>query len=157
MRRPPPDPAQPDLLDWQPPEPVARFDEHDVRAATVEGRIARAVAAALKDAAKRGQTRERIAAAMSAFLGQPVSKSVLDAYASQAREDHVISLPRFVALLHATRDRRLLEVIAGLMGWAVIDRRALPMIELAAVREREDVLRKRANSLRQQIKSEGMP
>lgn len=136
--------AQPDLLEWEPPQPVARFPEGLVRAATLAGRVSRAVAAALTDAE---ECRETIAARMSAFLGERVSPAMLDAYASQARDDHRISVPRFVALLHATRDRRLLELLAEPMGWAVIERRHLPLIEVAAIREHEDELRRRREHL----------
>ncbi len=136
--------GQPDLLEWEPPQPVARFPEEQVRAASLAGRISRAVAAALADS---DDCRETIAARMSAFLGERVSPAMLDAYASQAREDHRISVPRFVALLHATRDRRLLELLAEPLGWAVIERRHLPLIEVAAIREHEDELRRRREHL----------
>lgn len=136
--------AQPDLLEWEPPQPVARFPEGLVRAATLAGRVSRAVAAALTEAE---ECRETIAARMSSFLGERVSPAMLDAYASQARDDHRISVPRFVALLHATRDRRLLELLAEPMGWAVIERRHLPLIEVAAIREHEDELRRRREHL----------
>lgn len=137
-------PGQPDLLDWEPPQTVARFPEEQVRAATWAGRVSRAVAAALVDSA---DDRETIAARMSSFLGERVSPAMLDAYASQAREGHRISVPRFAALLHATGDRRLLELLAEPMGWAVIERRHLPLIEVAAIREHEDELRRRREHL----------
>jgi hypothetical protein len=136
--------GQPDLLDWQPPQPVARFPEEQVRAVSLPARISRAVAAALHDAEA---DRETIATRMSAFLGERVSPSMLDAYASQAREGHNISVTRFLALLHATRDRRLLELLAEPLGWAVIERRHLPLIEVAAIREREDELRRHREHL----------
>lgn len=145
-------PGQPDLLDWQPPQPVARFPEEQVRAASLAGRVSRAVAAALVDAA---DDRETIAARMSTFLGERVPPSMLDAYASQAREGHRISVPRFLALLHATKDRRLLELLAEPMGWAVIERRHLPLIEVAAIREREDELRRHREFLTRQARSGG--
>jgi hypothetical protein len=144
--------AQPDLLEWEPPQTVARFAEDQVRAASLAGRVSRAVAAALTDAAER---RETIAARMSAFLGERVSPAMLDAYASQAREDHRISVPRFAALLHATRDRRLLELLAEPMGWAMIERRHLPLIEVAAIREHEDELRRRREHLMRQARTGG--
>lgn len=143
-------PGQPDLLDWQPPEAVKRFPEEQVRAATFAARVSRAVAAALADA---DAEREAIAARMSSFLGERVSPAMLDAYASQAREDHRISVPRLMALLHATRDRRLLELLAEPLGWAVIDRRHLPLIEVAAIREHEDELRKRREFLMRSARS----
>jgi hypothetical protein len=137
-------PGQPDLLDWQPPEAVTRFKEEQVRAASFAARVSRAVAVALADC---DAEREAIAARMSTFLGERVSPAMLDAYASQAREDHKISVPRFLALLHATRDRRLLELLAEPMGWAVIERRHLPLIEVAAIRDHEDELRRRREFL----------
>lgn len=143
-------PGQPDLLDWQPPEAVKRFPEEQVRAATFAARVSRAVAVALADA---DAEREAIAARMSSFLGERVSPAMLDAYASQAREDHRISVPRLMALLHATRDRRLLELLAEPMGWAVIDRRHLPLIEVAAIREHEDELRRRREFLMRSARS----
>jgi hypothetical protein len=133
--------AQPDLLDWQPPAPVARFDEPDVRASSIAGRISRAVATTLRDSADGGTTRADIAQRMSAWLEQDVSENMLNAYASQAREDHVISLVRFVALIEVTRDRRLLEMLAERFGWTVIDKKFLPLIDLASIRAREDALR----------------
>ena len=137
-------PGQPDLLDWQPPQPVASFPEEQVRAVSIAARISRAVAAALHDA---DAERETIAARMSSFLGERISPAMLDAYASQAREDHRISVPRFLALLHATKDRRLLELLAEPMGWAVIERRHLPLIQVAAIREQEDELRRQREHL----------
>ena len=145
-------PGQADLLDWAPPQPVARFPEEQVRASTFAARLSRAVAAALHDAEAE---REAIAARMSTFLGERISPSMLDAYASQAREDHKISVPRFLALLHATKDRRLLELLAEPMGWAVIERRHLPLIEVAAIREREDELRRHREFLTRQARSGG--
>jgi len=143
-------PGQPDLLDWQPPEAVKRFPEEQIRAVNFAARVSRAVAVALADA---DAEREAIAARMSTFLGERVSPAMLDAYASQAREDHKISVPRFLALLHATRDRRLLELLAEPMGWAVIERRHLPLIEVAAIRDHEDELRKRREFLMRSARS----
>ena len=92
---------------------------------------------------------------MSEFLGDHVTVNMLNAYASPARQDHPISMARFISLLHATKDRRLLELLAEPLGWAVIERRHLPMIELAAVQERQGELNRLADSLRRQAKSRG--
>ena len=142
-------PAQLSLLEWTPPEPTVRFDEVQVRAATIEARVSRAIAAALKDSVS---DRQAVAEAMGEFLGQRVTKNMLDAYASVAREDHPITIARFVALLHATRDRRLRELIAEPLGWAVIDRKMLPLIELAAVQEKQRELHAQADALRRRAK-----
>ncbi len=126
--------AQLGLLEWTPPEPVVRFDADQVRAATIGERISRAVTLALKDHAL---PREEIAQRMSDYLGTRVSVNVLNAYASQARGDHSISVVRFCALLHATGDRRLLELLAGMNGWAVVEQRQIKMIRLATAQDRE--------------------
>ena len=148
---------QMDLLAWEPPAPVARFAAERVRAATLADQLARGISEALGDAAGRGLSREEVAGLMSAYLGgEPVKKSALDGYASQAREGHVITLLRFIGLLHATGDRRLLEMLIEPLGWTVIDRAFLSLIELAALREREDELRKRADALRRRARAEGV-
>jgi len=148
--------GQMNLLEWEPPAPVARFEDARVRAATLPALIARAIAEVLRTAAEAGTDRAQVAERMSEYLGQRVSKSMLDAYASQAREDHAIPLSRFVALLHATGDRRLLELLAEPLGWSVIERRYLPLIELASVREHEDEVRRRAANLRQRARRDGV-
>jgi hypothetical protein len=144
-------PDQLDLLAWEPPETVARFDDRVIRAATIAGQISHAVAAALRDADDRGLYRDEVARRMGAYLGERVSVPMLNGYASEAREQNVISVPRLLALVHVTGDRRLLQMLAEPFGWAVIEGRHLPLIEIAAIREREDELRRRADALRRQV------
>ena len=145
-------PEQLDLLTWSPPQAALAFDESDVRGATVAARMARAVSVALRDC---GKARRQVAAQMSAFLGEDVSPAMIDAYASVARDAHRISLPRFLALIHATGDRRLLHMLAEPMGWAVVERKHLVLIELAAAREQEEALRRRREALARRARSEG--
>ena len=131
---------QPDLFrDWTPPDPVVRFDPDAIKASSLAARVCKAIAASLKEA---GTTRDLVAAKMSDFLGRRVSTNMLNAYASESREQHTIGLPQFVALLHATRDRRLLEMVAEPLGWAVVDRRHLPLIQIALVREQQQILQR---------------
>jgi hypothetical protein len=130
---------QMNLLDWMPPPATVEFNPADVRGATIAARLSRAVSQALKDCKAK---REEVAERMTRFLGGPeVTKAMIDAYASPARPDHAIGVPRFMALIHATGDRRLLQMLADEMGWAVIERRHLPLIEVAELREEEDRLR----------------
>ena len=144
-----------ELLGWEAPRAAVAFDPELVRAHGLRESLCRAITAALKDAAGAGRSRADIAEAMGQFLGATISKAILDAYASQGREDHTISLLRFVALVHATGDRRLLELLAEPMGWTVIERRYLPMIELASVQARQDELRHIAEALRRRARAEG--
>jgi len=125
------DPYTKDLLDWQPPEPVKKFEPMEVRGASLDARICKAIVVALRDT---GLERWAIAAKMSDYLGERVSLAMLNAYASQARSTHTISVVRFVALVHATQDRRLLELLAEIFGWSVVDERyadAIKEVELA--------------------------
>lgn len=145
-------PAQPDLLEWQPPETVVAFEPAHVRAATVAASIARAVAATLRDCSL---PRDDVAQRMSAYLGERVSKAMLDAYASEARREHAIPVTRLIALMHATGDRRLLQLLAEPLGWAVIERKHLPMIEVAAIREKEDELRRTREQLMREARKAG--
>lgn len=143
---------QPDLLDWVPPETVRAFPAEQVRGATLAARIARAVSVALGESKR---ARAAIAADMSAWLGERVTENMLNAYASPARDQHGISLPRFLALVHATNDRRLLEMLAEPMDWAVIERKHLPMIDLALARERKDEMDRTVDAIRRRARSAG--
>ncbi len=142
-----------DLLAWQPPEPVVAFLPEQVRAASLKAALAKGVSLALKEC---GLDREAAAQVISEFLGERVSKDMLDAYASEAREDHVINVVRFQALLHVTGDRRLLQMLAEPMGWAVIDKRYLPAIETALLDEKINELSQR-KALAQRAMKGGRP
>jgi hypothetical protein len=138
------------LLGWTPPQAELAFEEREVRGATIAARLARAVSIALQGC---GKPRGQVAREMSGFLGETVSPAMLDAYASVARDAHRISLPRFMALLHVTGDRRLLQLLAEPQGWAVIEKRHLPLIEVALVREQEDRLRRHREALMHRARS----
>ncbi|MFN4017127.1 MAG: DNA transposition protein [Reyranella sp.] len=129
------DPYTADLLSWRAPEPVVKFEAAQVRAASLDQRLCKAMALALKDCRMdRGIVAER----MSEFLGEKVSLSMLNAYVSPGRPTHVISVVRFAALVHVTQDRRLLELLAELFGWSVVDERyadAIAEVELAEKKE----------------------
>ncbi len=145
-------PDQMDLLAWQQPEVVRAFPPEQVRGATFAARIARAVSVALTDCAA---PRAEVAGRMSDYLGQKISLAMLNAYASAARDDHTISLPRFLALLHATGDQRLLELLAEPFGLAVIERKHLPLIEMALVSERIAELKGMHEAKRREARAKG--
>lgn len=149
MRR----PAQPSLLDWTPPETTRAFEPQQVRGATLEGQIARAVSVAMQDS---GLSRAEIAKRMSAYLGETVSKAMLDAYASVAREGHSISFARMIALVHATGDRRLLELAAAPFDWTVIERRHLKLIKHSMLQEKAKEMLREAEELQRAARREGL-
>lgn len=65
-------------------------------------RVAQAISRACDEARDHGDDRFSVARRMSDILGTEVSKGMIDAYCSQARETHTISLARFKALVRAT-------------------------------------------------------
>lgn len=65
-------------------------------------RVAQAISRACDEARDSGLDRHDVARRMSDILGTEVSKGMIDAYCSQARETHTISLARFKALVRAT-------------------------------------------------------
>lgn len=90
-----------DLLSWQPPDPAVRYENREVWGATLGAKVCRAMALAL---AECEADRDEIATRMSEYLGVKVSKAMLDAYVSEARDTHTINIVRFAALIHATKD-----------------------------------------------------
>lgn len=147
--------SQPDqldlLMDFQPTNPVAEFEPAQVRGASLAVTFAKAIAQSLQ-----GRDRDRVARDMSGYLDETVSKHMLDAYASQAKSEHVISIVRFLALIHATRDRRLLELCAQPFDWAVIERRYLPAIAMAERMEARAELDREIEADRRQLKKHGL-
>jgi hypothetical protein len=135
-----------DLLSWQPPEVTPAVDPQQVRAETLRGRVARAVALVLREC-ELG--RDEIAARMSEFLHEPVSLQMLNAYASQAREEHTISAIRLAALAHATGDARALAVLVAGTEWAIVERLHLPAIQAQIMADGARRLERRARELRE--------
>ena len=79
--------------------------------------VAASVAAALKGDPR---SREEIAGATSALLGEDVSKLMLDAYASEARDCHNISAARLFALIAVTERFDLLDSLTRRIGAAIL-------------------------------------
>lgn len=139
-----PVPHQPSLLDAP-----AGYPPEAVRAATLAGRISRAVAHTLRECPLQ---REEIADRMGAFLGERVSAAMLNGYASQARDDHNISAVRLLALAHATSDARLLDLLAAELGLAVVGRDDLARIELLRLQDEERALKRRMDELKRGLR-----
>lgn len=136
-----------DLLSWSPPKPpkpatIERPEGHDLAT-----RISLEVATALREAE---QSREEIAERMSAYLGEEISKGMLDAYASQARADHNISAYRLAALAYALDRPQLLLVLAAAVECTVVHKRWIPAIrEAQLIVEAEEIDRQRKRARQQ--------
>lgn len=135
------------LTEWTPPEVVMTYDPARVRTASLRSKIARAVSETLSDSE---MGRAEIAIAMSDWLGEDVSKNMLDAYASEARADHTIPFLRLLALVHVTGDVRLLQLGAEMFGHVVADAKYLAWIRVGMQADR----REQADRLRQEIDRE---
>ncbi len=75
--------------------------------------IASGCARALKEDAR---SRDEIAGRMSALLGEPVTRWMLDSYASEARAEHNVSAARFLALIAATERFDILDAVITRIG-----------------------------------------
>lgn len=90
------------------------------RAADLAGLARRFAASAALALKEDPRSRDEIAGAMSALLDEPVSKAMLDAYASEAREQHAIPAHRFFALIAVTDRPDLLDQRTREIGAAVL-------------------------------------
>jgi hypothetical protein len=149
-----PDTRTLDLLAWKPPAaPALRYEEPEaVRAASLRASFLRAMSLAVEHSQK---SREQVAADMAAYLGEEVSKTVLDQYMSEARETYTINVVRFLAFIHATRDFRLLSLLAEPFGLAVIEERYLAAVEEAMCAEQIEALERRQTMARRKWKGGG--
>ncbi len=143
-----------DLLAWEPQQLVTRFDDHRVRTSTLRARIARAVSETLTDSER---TRQDIAENMSIWLGEEVTKNMLDAYASEARSDHTIPFLRLLALVHVTGDLRLMQLGSDLFEHSVIDNRYLTWVEVGQLADKKDELEKSFEAARRNARKGSRP
>jgi len=125
--------------DFEPAPVVPRFADEDVRAWNRSRRLKRTIAKTLDEA--EGD-RESVAAAMSEWLGESVSKAMLDNFASQEKE-HQISALRLVALIAVTGDARALNDLLTEAGLIVIDKKYEALLR-----------RERARELRERLEQE---
>lgn len=142
-----PKPRDPNTLDmftdWEPPQVAVTLPAEVTTGGNLASQIARAVGRALKAS---DMSREDVAAGMSEYLGEEISKNMLDAYASEARESHRITLERFIALIHVTGQNGLLGFVAEQFELIVVPQRYSDLIELHFIEEQERALAARKNA-----------
>lgn len=85
--------------------------------AGVEAWVSAEIGLMLKDDAR---SREEIAGAMSAALREDITRWMLDAYASPARDGHNISFGRAIALMAVTENFALIEEAVRRLGGSVL-------------------------------------
>lgn len=135
-----------DLFAVELPRIVPEYDEKQVRTASLRAKIARAVSVTLKEC---GMSRDEVASRMSAWLGEgeEVTKNMLDAYASEGREDHTIPYLRLLALVHVTGDSRPLGMGATLFGHIVVEDKYAQWVRVGMEAERRERAHKIAGDL----------
>lgn len=85
--------------------------------AGLERQISRAAAEILKGDLR---PREILAAEISLLLDEDVSRAMIDAYASPAREGHKVIMSRFLALVAVTKRHDVLDRLMRPIGAAVL-------------------------------------
>lgn len=121
-------------------------------AATAEGDLAgygAMIAASVARACREdGRSRHEIAVAMSAVLNEPVSKAMLDAYASESREQHSIPAHRWLALMAVTGRWDIADAIITRGGARVLSGEEIRAAELGHVQAQIAELQERQRELK---------
>ncbi|MCL9998385.1 MAG: hypothetical protein NBV68_03305 [Erythrobacter sp.] len=86
--------------------------------------------------ASDGRSRYAIAAAMSELLDEDVSKSMLDAYSSPAREDHRVPFTRLAALVIVTGRQDLVRDVMGEWGVSLLIGAETEIARIGQLRQR---------------------
>lgn len=117
MKRTRRDPRTPDLFDYAgDKDPIPRFEEKVSAIASLTHRICRGMKEAAERSKQNGVSRTMLAKSMSEYLGEEVTPAMLDKYISAGSGDHQISVVRFLAFVHATGDKRLLNLLVEPFG-----------------------------------------
>jgi len=110
------------------------FDFEPVQGVTEEGALGaleRQTASAISRILKEDpRSRFEIAGGVSALLDDDVSKLMLDAYASEARDGHNISFARFLALVLETQRFDVLDALLAKIGCKVVVGEQILTVEL---------------------------
>lgn len=106
--------------------------------AALERMVSKAVSDALHDEVR---SRYEIAGKVSELLDEDVSKAMLDAYASPAREEHKVPLSRFLAIVAVTDRYDLLDRVVREIGAAVLVGEELNTARLGQIDRRIAMLR----------------
>ncbi|WCT72081.1 hypothetical protein PQ455_10515 [Sphingomonas naphthae] len=121
--------------------------------AGIEEWVAAAVGEVLKHDAR---SREEIAGAMTAAIGtdpdRAVSRWILDAYASPARDGHNISLGRAFVLAAVTGDRSMIESLVERLGGRILWDKEILVAQLGQLKAREAAIKEEIRRLNQSVR-----
>jgi len=119
----------PDQLPFAFEEPKAATLPADL--AGLEQRICSTVGTILNSDER---SRFELAGKVSELLDEDVSKSMLDAYASPAREEHKVPMSRFLALVAVTERGDLLDRLLREIGLAIVTGDEVKTVRLGHLR-----------------------
>lgn len=129
---------------FDPPTPASTLGE----LAGLDRRLAGKVALALKEDVR---SRHEIAGAMSALLDDNVTKLMLDAYASEARDTHNISAGRWLALVAVTERFDLLDRSVRHIGASVLVGEELRLARLGHLKAQQARINDEVRKLERQV------
>lgn len=118
----------------------------------LDRRVASAVSHILSDCARAGLSRYQIASGVSELLQDDVTKLMLDAYSSEARDTHNISVARFLALVSETGSFGVLNSLLSEIGARVIVGEEISTVELGHVQAQLRDLKQREAQLLKIVK-----
>lgn len=136
------------IFTFDPPTPATNAAD----LAGIDRMIAASVSRALRDDSR---TREDIARAISELLGEEVTRFMLDAYASEARDHHNISAGRFLALIAATSRHDILDHVLRRIGAAVLVGEEIATARAGHLRATIDRLKAELKQVEQQARPIG--
>lgn len=98
----------------------------------------------------RGDPRSRyeVAGQLSALIGTDVSKLMLDAYSSEARDGHNISLGRFLALVVVTQRFDALDALLRRIGCAAVVGEEILLAEMGHLEAQRRQIDQRLKSIK---------
>lgn len=104
------------------------------------------------------KSRHLIAAEMSELTGEEITKTRLDSWTAESREDHRFPAQYLPALAYVTGDASLLRELARSVDLMVIESREMLIHQLGEISERKKVLQEEERQIRAVLRRlEGPP
>jgi hypothetical protein len=138
------DPAQLGFT-FDPPSPATE----DADLAGLDRVIAAKVAHVLNE---DGRSRHEIAGAISALLDETITKLMLDAYASEARDTHNISAARLLALIAVTKRFDVLDALMRRIGAALLVGEELHAARLGSLQAQRALIEQEIKKLSRDVR-----
>jgi len=132
-------------------EELSRQQARAVASPSIQGKtsVDAVVRAIISDALKRCPlSRYEAAAKMSDILGVEITKSQLDSWSAESKENHRFPLVYTGAFCHATGDKTLARYIAQLCDGYFIEGREALQLELGRIEEQKADLEKKEKLIR---------